>query len=85
MSKSGHPQINCEKPAYDVACAFGGIRRLSDVAEVDASTVSRWCAAVEKGGTGGSIPQRYWPKILQAAKNYNVKIDVHSLSGIPNA
>lgn len=83
--KVGHPIRNREKPAVDVALAFGGTRLLSDLIGVDASTVSRWCTSAERGGTGGRIPQRHWPGILKAAQARGLTgVDVHLLAGIDN-
>lgn len=74
--------INREQPAAGVVEAFGSMRKLAIVAGVKVSTVSRWCTTADRRGTGGQIPQKYWPIILQAAKKRGIDVDLHTLSGI---
>lgn len=75
------PVIHTLNPAYQVIEELGGKREVADALALDKSTLSRWCKE-PPGGTGGVIPQRYWPQLLKMARAKGVDISVRELAGI---
>jgi hypothetical protein len=68
----------CE-PAYEVCTKLGGISRTAKLLGISQPAVSRWCSPA---GTRGTIPVKYWKKILTHSAKYGIRINLHLLSGI---
>lgn len=75
------PVVHTLEPAYSVIEKLGGKSAVSEALGLDKSTLSRWCQP-RPGGTGGLIPQRYWPHLMQMARDQRVRIGVKELAAV---
>jgi hypothetical protein len=75
------PVIHKLEPAYTVIEKLGGKSAVAAELDLDKSTLSRWCKPVP-GGTGGLIPQRYWPQLIAMARKQGVTINVMELVAV---
>jgi hypothetical protein len=75
------PVIHKLDPAYAVIEKLGGKRAVADELEIDKSTLTRWCKPAPDG-TGGVIPQRYWPQLIAMARKQGVTINVMELVAV---
>lgn len=66
------------EPAYSVVERLGGKTVVSERLKLNKSTLSRWCQRVPYG-TGGMIPQRHWPTLLDMAREAGVSLTVQEL------
>lgn len=73
--------IHTEEPAYSVIEKLGGKSEVAEQLGLDKSTLSRWCQPRPQG-TGGLVPQRYWPQLLQMAREQNVRITLKELAAV---
>lgn len=62
------------EPAATIIRALGGPSMVSEITGAHRTRVSNWQRPKEKGGTGGIIPQKYFPALLEAAKSKNVDL-----------
>ena len=69
-------------PAKTLIERFGSVSELGRVLGIDKSTVSRWQVGAEHGGTGGRIPQKYWPVLLSTARKRKIKLSLRDLAGL---
>ncbi len=75
------PTVHMIEPAYSVVEKLGGKAAVADELGLDKSTLSRWCQP-QPQGTGGMIPQRYWPKLVEMARGRKVRITLKELSAL---
>lgn len=75
------PTIHKLDPAFTVVERLGGKGEVADVLDLDKSTLSRWCQP-RPSGTGGMIPQRYWPKLIWMARIKRVAVTVEELASL---
>ncbi len=75
------PVIHTLEPAYTVIEKLGGKSSVAEALELDKSTLSRWCQP-KPMGTGGLIPQRYWPQLMQMARDQRVRIGLKELAAV---
>lgn len=75
------PTIHKQNPAYAVIQRLGGKSVVADQLKLDKSTLSRWCQP-QPSGTGGIIPQRYWPQLIAMARKQGVDITVQELAAL---
>ena len=75
------PVLHKCEPAFTVIERLGGKGRVAELTKLDRSTLTRWCAAPPVG-TGGLIPQRYWPALLRHAKRMGVELTLQDLSNL---
>jgi hypothetical protein len=73
--------IHTADPAYSVVEKLGGKSAVAEFLGLDKSTLSRWCQPHPQG-TGGIIPQRYWPQLLQMAREQGVRISLKELANV---
>lgn len=73
--------IHTVEPAYSVVERLGGKTEVAHQLQLDKSTLSRWCQPRPEG-TGGQIPQRHWPQLLQMARVKGVTITIEELVGV---
>lgn len=73
--------IHTLDPAYKVVEKLGGRQVVADTLGIDKSTVVRWCHPHPQG-TGGIIPQRYWPRLMQMAREQGVRISLKELANV---
>jgi hypothetical protein len=69
-------------PATTLIARFGSVSELARVLQIDKSTVSRWQVDAQHGGTGGRIPQKYWPVLLSTARKRKIKLTLRDLAGL---
>ncbi len=69
------------QPAIGIVSSLGGCRTVAKLVAISPSAVSRWCTPTSFGGTGGRIPQKYWPQLAAEARLYGIDIDAAKLSG----
>lgn len=75
------PIVHKLTPAYAVIEKLGGKRAVAEQLGLDKSTLSRWCQPRPQG-TGGIIPQQYWPALMEMARNQEVSINVLELVAV---
>lgn len=73
--------IHMAEPAFSVIEKLGGKATVAEYLGLDKSTLSRWCQPVPKG-TGGLIPQRYWPELVEMAREKRVRITLKELVAV---
>ena len=57
------------EPASSIVRALGGPTNVAKIAGVHRTRVSNWCRPREKGGTGGTIPFKHVPALIEAARS----------------
>lgn len=72
------PTIHTLDPAYSIIEALGGKSEVAERLSLDKSTLSRWCQP-RPSGTGGQIPQRYWPTLIEMGRKHGVPITIKEL------
>lgn len=75
------PVIHTLDPAYTVIEKLGGKSEVSEALGLNKSTLSRWCQP-KPLGTDGMIPQRYWPQLIEMARDKRVRIGVKELAAV---
>lgn len=75
------PTIHMLNPAYTVIERLGGKAAVADRLDLDKSTLSRWCQPRPEG-TGGVIPQRHWPALIEMARESRVRLGVKELAAV---
>jgi|LauGreDrversion4_2_1035121.scaffolds.fasta_scaffold00574_25 hypothetical protein len=70
-------------PAKEIVAKLGGVRATARVLQLNPSAVSRWMMPPKKRGTGGLIPQRHWPAILEHARKERLKLRLADLVNLP--
>jgi hypothetical protein len=75
------PTIHTMDPAYGVIERLGGKADVAHHLKLDKSTLSRWCQP-RPDGTGGQIPQRHWPDLLEMARAKGVTIEIKELVAV---
>jgi hypothetical protein len=63
------------EPARSVIERLGGVDVVANVTRKDRTRVFRWMYPVERGGTGGLVPQRVWPRLLEYAAKNRIKLE----------
>ncbi|GAA5111917.1 hypothetical protein [Bartonella jaculi] len=62
------------KQFYEIINLLGGVRRVSQLLGVHRTRVYVWLRPVSKGGTGGRIPTKHIPILLNEAKRIGAPI-----------
>jgi len=75
------PVVHTLNPAYTVIEKLGGKSAVAEYLGLDKSTLSRWCQD-KPAGTGGIVPQRYWPQLIEMAREQRVRIGVKELAAV---
>jgi len=75
------PTVHTLGPAYHVIERLGGKSAVSEELGISRSALSRWCSPHPQG-TGGLIPQRYWPSLIAMARTKRVRVTVQELSSV---
>lgn len=75
-------EVNVLDPAHTVVRMLGGCRAVSRALNLSSSTVSRWCTAIDDGGTGGRIPQKHWVALINLATTSGIDLSIEQLSGL---
>lgn len=72
------PTIHFNDPAYSIVEKLGGKAAVAEKLGLDKSTISRWCQPVPQG-TGGLVPQRYWPQLIEIGRAQKVRVTLKDL------
>lgn len=67
------------EPATTIIARLGGIKEVSRATGTAYTAPYRWRQPVEKGGTGGCIPQKHWTALLNLADERGVQLSVEDL------
>lgn len=70
--RKGHWRFRCE-PAGTVIRALGGAKKTAARLGVSTELASQWNRPIMRGGTDGVIPEHYWERILEIAKEIGAK------------
>lgn len=84
---------SCE-PAFSLLKRLGGPREVARGVRIysitddgdrrarslNHSTVFRWAIPVERGGTGGVIPVKYWPAIIKLGRERGMEVGIDDLA-----
>jgi hypothetical protein len=62
------------EPAASIIKNLGGDTVVASITGVHRTRVANWKRSKESGGTGGAIPFRHVPALLQAAKDKGVPL-----------
>jgi len=62
------------EPASTIIKKLGGPSKVALIAGVHRTRVSNWKRPSDKGGTGGIIPFKHVPKLLEAAASQKVPL-----------
>jgi hypothetical protein len=66
-------------PAFAVIEKLGGKTALAGELGLHKSTLTRWCQPRPEG-TGGQIPQKYWPSLMGVARSHGVRLGLKDLA-----
>lgn len=76
------------EPAHTVIGKFArngklssGIDLISEITGSDRTSVYRWMRPKEKGGTGGLVPTKQQPKLLEYAQSECIPLGPHDFFG----
>lgn len=69
-------------PAHTIIQLFGGEAAIARAAGVATSAPYRWKAPLDRGGTGGTIPQRHHHTLLEYAKANGIRLKPEHFLGI---
>lgn len=61
-------------PARSIIARLGGVDAVAQITKKSRTRVFRWMYPADRGGTGGLIPQREIPKLLDEAKDRKIKL-----------
>lgn len=75
------PTIHTLEPAYSVVEKLGGKGHVANQLGLATSTLSRWCSPFPQG-TGGVIPQKHWPQLMQMARLQRVRLTLRELAAL---
>lgn len=70
------------EPATKIIRRMGGEAKVSEITGTSSTAPYRWQYAKEKGGTGGSIPQRHHRTLLNYAKQNSIELSANDFVGI---
>lgn len=67
-----------QTPAQIVISRFDGIKAVADVLDLERTAVQRWTYDRPKG-TGGTVPQKHWSRLLTVAAERNIQLQTDDL------
>lgn len=62
------------EPAHSIIKRFGGEAAVAQITATAYTAPYRWQHPKERGGTGGLIPQKYHPVLLEYAREHGVAL-----------
>lgn len=62
------------EPAQSIIRKLGGPNAVAEITGVHRTRVSNWARPKESGGTGGTIPFKHVPTLLDAAKDKGIEL-----------
>lgn len=84
------PVQKCE-PAKTIIALLGGVTAVSRGVDTSHVTVQRWRFPIERGGTGGFIPRKHHPALMEMAREKGIDlpaaafVDVNFVPASPEA
>lgn len=75
------PVVHTLEPAYSIIERLGGKTAVAEHLGLNKSALSRWCAPRPEG-TGGVIPQRHGPQVIEMARKKRVVITLEELAAV---
>ena len=69
------PVQKCD-PAATIIATLGGLSVVAKAAGVSVVTAQRWRFPVSNGGTGGFIPRKHHPRLIELAKERGIDLSV---------
>lgn len=70
-------------PAAKIIDRLGGEAKVSEITGTSFTAPYRWQHEKSKGGTGGLIPQRHHPVLLQYARENNIELSPEEFLPLP--
>lgn len=74
MSNESPSQSVHLEPARTIIERLGGVDEVAKITGKHRTRVFRWMYSADRGGTGGLIPQREIPKLLQFAREAGIRL-----------
>ncbi len=71
-------------PASKIIDLLGGEASVSSITDTSYTAPYRWQAPIDKGGTGGRIPARHIPKLIEAARERNLELTADDFFAEPS-
>lgn len=71
------------EPAKGIIDKFGGAEAVAVICGCHVSNVYRWTYPKGRGGTDGSVPQRYIGGLLSYARTHSIKLSAEDFFVVP--
>lgn len=72
------------EPAASIIKSLGGDTVVASIAGVHRTRVANWKRPKDAGGTGGAIPFRHVPALIEAAKSQGIALSANDFLPIPS-
>jgi len=73
------------EPASSIIAKLGGPNRVAEITHVHRTRVSNWKRAKDAGGTGGLIPFKHVPALLDAARDLGIRLSADDFLPAPTS
>lgn len=71
--------VRMSDQARTIIDRFGGFPAVAQALGVDVTRVYRWTYPKDRGGTGGTIPARHYPALLEEARRRAIDLTADDL------
>lgn len=82
---SDYQKLRSMEPASSIIRKLGGPAVVAKVARTAYTAPYRWQHPVKKGGTGGLIPHKHIPKLLEFARDKGIELSADEFFTQPEA
>lgn len=65
------------EPARSIISRLGGVDTVAEATRRSRTRVFRWMYPQDRGGTGGLIPQREIPRLIELARSTGIELDAN--------
>lgn len=72
------------EPAANIIHKLGGEAKIAEITRTAYTAPYRWQSEREKGGTGGTIPQRYHRQLLDYARDHGIDLKAEDFLPVAN-
>lgn len=69
-----------DNPAKEVIRLLGGPTAVARVVGIDRSQVHKWTLPRERRGTGGKVPRKRWPALIEYAQRKGIELPARLLA-----